>query len=188
MKPSERYEEVVVLGGVLAPALLLAIPFLTAVFHIAFALLSCVALLVMTVVGAAWFRRRRGAWRSIQVWRLVSALLLSTSFLFLSAIIGDVVGGIWFALCVVVLAVGIAVGAHAWSRHPRPPSGPVAIDSRLIGRLSAVGAVVGSILLALLGRSSVALLVCVLHMTLAVVTGLVAMHSYRELRCNEVAH
>jgi hypothetical protein len=182
MSDRREYEEAVVLGGILSPALLLALPFLRAPIYMLIAVLICALLLLTTAAGAIWFGRRPSEWRSIQSWRFLTALLLCGAFFFFAVHIANLIGGPWAAALVAGLMTAGIAAATACSGTIEQPQDPAAIDSRLIGQVTAISAALGSLVLGLLGETSVALVVGVLHMVVAIITGLVAINTYRRLQ------
>jgi len=180
MSDRRQYEEAVVLGGVLAPALLLALPFLNTPTFVVIAIASCSLVWLVTAIGAIWFSRRLGEARAIQTWRFLIALLLCSAFFFFTVSIANLVAGPWPAAIMVALMLATIVGAWALSQTTRSPLGTATVDVQVTGRVTAIGAAVASVVLGFMGQTSVAVVVGLLHMVLAIVTGLVAFVAYQR--------
>lgn len=181
MSDRRQYEEAVVFGGVFSPALLLALPFLKESLYVVIALVSCSVILLITAGGAILFGRRQSDPRSIQRWRFLIALLLCGAFFFFTVSLANLVAGPWPAAILAALMFATIAGALVLSRTTGAPRGPAVVDTQEIGRVTAIGAAVGSVVLGFLGDASVAVVVGILHMLLAIITGLVAFIAYRRL-------
>lgn len=173
MSDRKHYEEAVVLGIVFSPTLLLAIPFVESSSHVLITIVGVSMLLVLTLSGAIWFRRRLGATRSIRRWHFVVASLLCCAFSLSAVSLAGRIAGVLAALLMVSVLLIMLVGAWRMSSVRNASTERASVDDQAIARFAAIGATIGSALLAYFGGASVAVVIGILHLILAVISGLV---------------
>jgi hypothetical protein len=181
MNVRKQYEEAVVLGGVLSPAVLLVVPFLKSTSHVWLVFAGTALVFVPTVIGAIWFRRRLGDARRIQICHLIIAVLLSFAFSICAIALAGLMAGPWAAAILAALMLFMLLGALHFARDSSYAIDHSSVDEQTIGRFAAIGATAGSAVLVFLGGLSIAVVVGILHVVLAVLTGVVAVTAFRRL-------
>jgi K+ transporter len=176
-----HYEDAVVLGAVFSPAVLLAFPFMTSSPHQVANGIAAVLLLMVTAIGALWFRGEKTDRRSLLHWKLLLCLLLATALLVSSVAVAAAIGGHW-----VILGAAAALAALlAWAFHTgrlARQAKQAGANPRILGIASAAGAALGAPLLFLGGQSFMAALLASLQLLLSAISAMAALLTLSERR------
>jgi hypothetical protein len=174
-----EFQESVVIGSVISPSILLALPFLPGRLAQVAIGVGLGVLLAITLAGYLRYRRQARPSLAFDCWRLTLFTLLVVAFITLALSLAAMLGGVVGAAVLAVFFIGFL--GWAWRAVPRDRiTGGGAFNERIVGVACALGAGLSGVFVVLFGPAFIAFIVTLLHLGLAAIVAVLLIRASHE--------